>query len=294
MLLCVTLIGFGIQSLSEGYLTRVHSLLRSSPSRRGIRAGWLGAAVRKITGRPSGRAAFAFVYSMGKTDWQFRRSVYPALVQFTVLILIGFVRAGLGDSPFKHGSPTAAHFIPHVGGIVGLIVCFAIKYSNQHKAAWVFLTFPLEGIQSFVRGIFWAVWLMVSAFPVLLLPFFGWRWGVGDGALFAAYSLALGSLYLSLELFFIDGLPFANPPEAMKGSMTAPLIIAAGIGALIIVGLQWLFIFQNRLVVVAALLVFAGAAYVITQVSLRYLETNIKHNLHIIATGRSAMFKEVG
>ena len=58
--------------------------------------------------------------------------------------------------------------------------------------------------------------------PVLLLPLFIWRWGLADAVLFTAYSLAIGSFYLSIEIFFIDGLPFSNPPEAMKGTMAAP------------------------------------------------------------------------
>jgi hypothetical protein len=95
-------------------------------------------------------------------------------------------------------------------------------------------------------------------------------------------------------MFLIDGLPFANPPEAMKGSMTAPLVIAALLGAFVIVGLQWLFIFRSKALVAGAVLVFAGAAYAIAQTSMRYLETNVMHNLHVIAAGRKAMFKEVG
>ena len=80
----------------------------------------------------------------------------------------------------------------------------------------------------------------------------------------------------------------------MKGSMAAPLVILALVGALILVGFQWLFIFQSRLVTAGATLAFAGAAYVITKTSLRYLEVNVRHNLHVIAAGRTAMFKEVG
>ena len=133
----------------------------------------------------------------------------------------------------------------------------------------------------------------MSTVSLVFAPFLVWRWGIADAALFTAYAIAVGSLYLSIELFLVDGLPFANPPESLKGSMSAPLIIAALLGALIIVGLQWLFIFQSRFVTLGAVLVLAGGAYVIAQGSLRYLETNVMHNLHRIAAGRTAMFKEV-
>jgi ABC-2 type transport system permease protein len=294
MIFCAALITFGIHSLSAGYLTRVHVLLRSGPSRRPARTGLLGPVIRILTQKPSGRGAFHFVYAMTKTDWQFRRSVYPAVIQILILPLLAVIRIGLGHSPFAPGPPTAAQFLPHVSGIIGLTICAAIKYSNQHKAAWVFLMVPIEGIRSFVRGIFWAMWLPLAVLSLLLVPLFTWFWGIRDAMLFMAYSLAIGSFYLSIEMFLVDGLPFANPPESLKGSMTGPLVIVSAIGGLVIVLLQWLFIFQNRFVTAGAVLAFIGAAYLIAQASLRYVETNVMHNLHLIAIGRAAMFKEVG
>jgi hypothetical protein len=219
MIGCAAFIAIGIQSLSEGYLTRVHVLLRSGPSRRRARSGFLGSVIRQITGKPSGRAAFAFVYAMARTDWQFRRMVYPMMFQLVLLPLLGFARAGLGHSPFQPGSPTLTSVLPHIAGLMGFMICFAMSYSNQHRAAWIFLTFPLDGIRSFVRGIYWALWIPLSAVPLSLSPFFAWRWGLADAALFTIYCLAVESFYLSLELFVINGVPFANPPEAMKGTM---------------------------------------------------------------------------
>jgi hypothetical protein len=75
--------------------------------------------------------------------------------------------------------------------------------------------------------------------------------------------------------------------------MAAPLVIAGLLIAVIIVGLQWFFILQSKLVTVGAVLVFAGSAYAIARTSLRFVETNVVHNLHRIGAGRTAMFKEV-
>jgi hypothetical protein len=294
MLGCAVFIALGIQSLSKGYLSRVHSLLRGGPSRRRARASILGGAIRALTGQPSGRGAFAFVYAMAKTDWQFRRTVLPILIQLVALPVIFMVRTGIGHSPFEPGPPTAPQLLPHLAGLMGFIFCFAITSSNQHRAAWVFLTFPLDGIHSFVRGIFWAFWIPLNLLALLMTPIGIWRWGIADAALFTLYSLAIGSFYLSVELFTISGLPFGNPPEAMRGSMTGPLIFVALVGALILVGLQWFFVFRSRLITAGAVFVFAGAAYAIAQTSLRYLEVNVLHNLHRIAAGNSAMFKEIG
>ncbi len=48
-----------------------------------------------------------------------------------------------------------------------------------------------------------------------------------------------------------------------------------------------------RLVTIGIVLVFAGLAYLMAQVSLRGVELNVLHNLHVIASGRPAMFKEL-
>ena len=293
MLLCAVVIYYGISCLTHGSMSRVQTLLRSGPSTQHGRSGWMGNVIRVFTGKPSGRAAFAFTYSMARTDWQFRRTVYPMLIQFMILPIMLIARTGLRASPFQPGPPSMAHFLPHMMGMAGLLVCSMITYSNQHKGAWVFLMAPLDGTHAFVNGIFWALWLPLAALPVLITPALGWFWGVSDAILFAVYSIAVVSFYLSWQLLLIDGLPFANPPRAGRGTMAAPLVIAAFIGAFIVVGLQWLFIFQSRFVTLGAALVFAGSAYLVARVSLRNLEVNVAHNLHLIASGRTTMFKEL-
>jgi hypothetical protein len=232
------------------------------------------------------------MYAMARTDWQFRGAAVPLLVQILIPLLIGLSR-GLGPSPFASSRPTAAHMLPHVGGFAGLAVCGRLIFSNQHGAAWIFLTAPLESIRSFVRGIFWALWVPVSALALLLTPLYVRYWGALDAFLFLAYSLALGSFYVSVELFLVDGLPFANKPKGTGGFLAAPLLIGALLAALIIILLQWLFIFQDRLVTLGVVLVFAGLAYLTTRASLRTVEVNVLHNLHVIASGPTAMFQEL-
>jgi hypothetical protein len=55
--------------------------------------------------------------------------------------------------------------------------------------------------------------------------------------------------------------------------------------------LQWLFIFQDRRVALGTSFVLAGLAY--GQISLRSVQVNVAHNLHVIASGRTAMFREI-
>ena len=292
LLICALFIVYGIRSLTEGYMTKVHSLLRSGPRAGRSSRALLGPLIRFLTGRPSGRAAFSFIYAMARTDWNFRSSAVPVLIQSLALLFIPIAR-GLGPSPFGSARPTAAHLLPHVGGLAGLSVCVMMTFSDQHRAAWIFLTAPLESIRSFVRGIFWALWFPISTVALILLPLYIRYWGFADALLFFMYSLAVGSFYLSVELFLVDGLPFSNPPERSSGFLTAPLVFGSLIVAIIIMALQWLFIFQDRLVTMGTVFVFAGLAYLIAQVSLRGVEVNVLHNLHVIASGRTAMFKEL-
>jgi ABC-type transport system involved in cytochrome c biogenesis ATPase subunit len=88
-------------------------------------------------------------------------------------------------------------------------------------------------------------------------------------------------------------LHFSSAPQRGKASRAGPLVILSLIGAFVIVGLQWLFIFQSRSFAFGATAVFGGAAFLISRTSLQYLETNVLHSLHALAAGRTAMFKEI-
>jgi hypothetical protein len=237
-------IGLGVRSLVEGYLTKVQLLMRGGPKHRKARRRWSGTVIRWITGSPSGRAAFSFIFSMARSDWQFRLSVQPALVNFLILPLIAIAK-GLGPSPFSSNVPGPVHILPHIGGMAGLVICAMLTYSDQYRAAWIFLTAPLEGIHSFVRGVFWSLWIPFSASSMLLVPLYVWTWGMSDALIFVIYSLAVGSFYVSVALFLVDGLPFANPPKQTGGFLAAPLVFAAFAVAAVIIGLQLWFVFDS-------------------------------------------------
>jgi len=146
---------------------------------------------------------------------------------------------------------------------------------------------------AFARGIFWSLWVAAVSIPIALLPVLIWSWGFADAALFTAYSVAIMTFYLSLEVLLIEGLPFANPPKPNRAMSAGPLLIAGPIVMLSVVALQWLFIFQSKLVTVGATAAFGGLAYLIARSTLQNLQVNVLHNLHLIASGRTAMFKEI-
>jgi hypothetical protein len=232
---------------------------------------------------------------MAKSDWHFRLSLLPVLFIYVLFPAITITRAldgQLGASPFT-GRFGLVYLIPHLAAFGGFTICSMLPFSDQHRASWIYLTAPLDGIRSFVTGIFWALWIPLGAGTAVLAPIFAWYWGVPDALLFVAYSVALGSFYLSLDLLLVDGLPFANPPKQTGSFLGAPLIIGNIVAVVGIVVLQWYVIFQYRLATIGSVVAFAAAAYAMTRVSIRHLQTNVLYNLHAIAGGRGAMFKEI-
>ena len=294
MMFSAVFIVFGARSLSQDYMTRVVMLMRATrPGRRGPSLGdRLGTLARRLSGQPSGRAAFAFVGKMAARDWQFRRFFLAGTIP-----LLAPMALGLGDgalaSPFARGL-APAHFVPHLIGLVVMAVCRILTHSDQYRAAWIFLTVPIGSVRAFARGIYLAIWVPCIALPHLgVVAVVSWYWGPGEAALFAAYSTAVASFYLAVSLLRIEGLPFASPPVA-----TAPFEMLTGIIFLLVAGLfvalQVFVIFRHALVTLIATGLFASLAYATARVSLRAVQNIVTRHIEVIAAGPDRMFKGIG
>lgn len=295
MVVSVAFIAYGARSLSQDYMTSVVMMMRGERTRRRISStrDWLGEMVRRLTGRPSGRAAYSFVSKMAVRDWQFRRFVLQGTVPF-VFILFQAIRNGkIAGSPFAKGF-AVAHVMPHALGFILMTICAVLPYSDQYRGSWIFLTVPMSGIQSFVRGVYWSLWLPFAAVPHLFILAFGiWFWGPVDALLFTAYSLALTSLYLGATLRLVNGLPFGSAPKARRGAASLPLMLAAFAIAGTLVALQYFFFFRHIPVVIVVTLMAGAIAVLLSKDTLRGVEKNVMHNLNMLAAGRNQMFKEL-
>ena len=127
---------------------------------------------------------------------------------------------------------------------------------------------------------------------VALLFLLGWSWGFRDAALFLAYSLAVASTYLALDLRLIDGLPFGKPAET-RSTAFAGVMILGGIVIAMAVGLQYFLIFHSRAMVLATTLVVGAGAYFATRSSLRVFEVAIRFHLGILSTESTGIYQEV-
>jgi hypothetical protein len=167
MIGCVAFIALGIQSLSSGYLHASTLFFGAGHRIAGLDADclerWRGsssenqpgeAGCRSFTqwpGQTGSSAAHFTQYS--SRSWYCRRSWSDGAGWETLL--------------FNLELQLRRNFASH-RRIARLPLCFGITASNQHRAAWIFLTFPSDSIRPFVRGIYCSLWILLNALSVLL------------------------------------------------------------------------------------------------------------------------------
>ncbi len=125
-----------------------------------------------------------------------------------------------------------------------------------------------------------------------LLAVLTWAWGIRDAGLFVAYSLALGSVYLGMELRLIEAMPFSRQFQA-KQAMMLPLLIGGGLGIAIVVGLQYVLIFRSPVAALAATGIASATAWYLTKGSLKTLAVSIRYNLGLVSEETKGIYQEV-
>ena len=281
----------GLRSLSVDYMLRVSSILQGSssagsqPRRRKASAvsGWFG-------GQP-GRAAFEFVGQMMPRDWHFIRQV--ASLAFLAVMLPAWMGRGLRVSPFS-GHFTAMHIFPHLFAFVFYMICSVIAHGTNYKGSWIFLLAPAGTLRRFASGVFALLWIGFIVVPHLfLLALLIWFWGVRSAAIFVAYSVAVASFYLSLELRLIEGVPFTRQPAVSGNYMMLPVMFMGSLVVAGVVALQYFLIFRSTAAVLATTIVVAAAAWFLTRSSLDRLAGTMRYNLGLLSGESSFLYKEV-
>jgi hypothetical protein len=285
----------GVRSLSGDYLVRVSSILQGRPADKKLpgkyRRSLIGRTVSLLFGGQASRAGFEYVRRMMVRDWQFRRGLI-SLLPMVVITLAG-LPAGLKISPFSHRFSTM-HLAPHFFGFLLFSICSALVYGRDYRGIWIFLIVPSGALGPFARGVHSALWLPVVVLPhLILLALSAWMWGVVDGFLFTAFSGALVSLYLGLELLLIHGVPFSQQLRRSAGAFLLPVMLMGGFAAAALVGLQYFLLFPSRIAVAAAAIVFGSAAYIVTRRSVKSLEDTMRFNLGIVSSSATLLYQEV-
>jgi hypothetical protein len=284
---------FGLRSLTADYLIRVSSMTRGGAS-AGSRArkSKLGVVVRRFFGGQPAVAGFAFVSRMMLRDWQFRRQMIPmAILPF---IGVGTVfSAGRPPDPFS-GRFTPLYLLPHLLGMLLLFVCMFLRYGNDYKGVWIFLSIPSRAFDGFAHGILALLWITAVLIPHLIaLPVLAWIWGAPHAALFIAWSMAAASVYLGLELRLIENIPFSTQIDPSRQSVGLTLILGGGILSAIAVGVQYLLIFRSPAVVAVTAAALGVAAYFATRASLSTLAVSMRYHLGLISEETGTLYKEI-
>jgi hypothetical protein len=291
-------IAFGLRAFRADYMAKVADLIQGSASRmsRRPRKSFLNPLVRMATGAPSGYGAFSFIGIMLRRDWNFRRQVIPMVLPFLLAPLVAVI-GSIRKSPFVAGGFSIRdfslmHLFPHFLGLMLAVGSMLIPYTAEPKGSSIFVDLPIGRLRPFVRGAYMSLWMPVVVLNLCLLIPCIWFWGVVHGVLYICFSVALVSVYASLSILLIDGLPFAN---AFKPSMAKamPLIyLAAAVPILFFAVIQWL-VFYSALMVLIMAAAMALLAFVIAHLSLGRLEEKVRINLTQLGFLPTEMFKEL-
>jgi type IV secretory pathway TrbD component len=296
-LVAVLSVVYGLRALSADYLVRVAAVMHgashapASPSRRTP----LAAAITRLAGGHSGsqpaRAGFEYVRRMMFRDWQFRRQMIPMIPAAVMPLLAIF--GGSRATPFS-GRFTPVYFLPHALGAMLFLVCTILPHGSDYKGSWIFLTVPGGAFHGFVRGVYALLWTAAILIPNLIaLGFLAWNWGPADALLFVAFSLAIASVYLALELRLVEGVPFGKPVDTSRGMVLMPLMMAGGMVIAVMVALQHYLLFHSRPLVLAVTLLAAAAAWFLTRASLDTFEVSIRYHLGLVSRESAMLYQEI-
>jgi len=282
---------FGIRALSVDYLVRVAAMVQSGSSQKFVaRRSRIADLVARLAGGPPARAGFEFLSRMMLRDWFFRRSLLGLIP--LLFMTAGAAFEGARISPFS-GRFSMMHVLPHAYGVFFYAISGIIIFGNDHRGAWIFLLAPARAYGGLARGMFARLLLFILVPQILLAPVLAWFWGVQDAALFSLFAAAIASVYLSLEIRLIEGMPFCRHPESNQNFFTLPVMIIGGLIMGIAVGVQHFLLFRSAIAVAAVTLLAAAAAWFITPVSLETFETNIRYHLGILSTESKGIYTEV-
>jgi hypothetical protein len=288
------MVAMGLRSLSGDYLVRVAGIAsgRSRGSSGEFSRRRTGSPVfSRLVGGQTARAGFTYLRIMMMRDLQFRRMMFQLLPPLVMAAVA--VPSGLKTSPFS-ASFSTMHLFPHLFGFLLVSVCYAVPHGSHYKGAWIFLTVPQRVFAPFSRGIYSALWLCGVGVPHLLcFPVLVWSWGVATAGVFVAFSVAVASLYLGLELRLIEALPFSKPPRTSRGAAGMPIMMMGMAAAAIAVALQYFVIFHSPATVMLSTVVIAAIAYLVTQRSLKSFEVAMQFNLGLDSGEAVPLYREI-
>lgn len=143
-------------------------------------------------------------------------------------------------------------------------------------------------------GVYAFLWIDFIVIPnLILLPLLAWRWGIWHAGLFFAYSIAMASAYLALELTLIEEVPFSEQLDPSRGYGLLGAMMAGGLVIAIAVALQYLLIFRSSGIVAITVLTLGVAAYFVTRASVGAFAASMQYHLSLASAAVGPFYSEV-
>ena len=213
----------------------------------------------RLGGGQGGRAGVYFVSRLMRRDWYFRRQFFAAVAP--LLIGLGTAAAkGWKVDPFG-AVFSPMHVAPHALGVLVALASSLLAFGNDYKGAWVFSLAAPRALRGFAWGVYGVMAQVVVAANMAAAPLMVWRWGVAHGGLFAAYSLAVGLLYVAVAMKAADGIPFTRQPNPERAALTMPVVLVAVMVIGMVVAVQHFLLFRSEVAVALAVVVLAAAGW---------------------------------
>src|SRR6185437_3419317 len=114
------------------------------------------------------------------------------------------------------------------------------------------------------------------------------------GGLFVAFSVAVASIYLSLEMRLVESIPFTRQALATGNATLMGTMIAGGVAMGAAVGLQYFLIFRSELLVCVVTTGLCAVAFVSTRLCAAHVADNIAFDLATASGEASAFYREIG
>lgn len=290
ILASILIIWFGLRSFYGTYLSEAaFGVVRQSGGkcRRGVLYRCLAASASAVTGAAEGLGAFCFVSQMIRRD----RLLWRAILMQTWIPLLAIVLAATTIARF--GVFPAAHFLPHLLGLMILAICINLPITAFTKASWIYLTAPIGSGRAFARGIIGALWVSMVALPhaallLFIALFVNWR----EAAPVAGFNLIVVSLYFAFGIGKISGLPFSSPANESRNIVNSIHIQVCGLMAIVFPMVAQVILWMSgRFVLKAAIAVCVGIFFVL-RLNIERLEREIRWRLYLLKCGPNQMFRE--
>jgi ABC-2 type transport system permease protein len=159
------------------------------------------------------RISFKTIWRIAVRDRKFKQAVYPGLGYVLVIILMAFIN---GKTPLSEIHMTKKYLVLiYAPSFILYVLVFAVRYSDNFKASWIYQTIPMERPGYLISGAFKAV--VVQLFlPVFIIinaiTIYVWGFSVLLDVVFGFFAILMTNY--AIILMQLPVFPFSDERSA--------------------------------------------------------------------------------